>query len=105
MKRIFDSSFRYTRSVDTDVRKTFERVRRQQRAAGRDERADAVKIGYLNRETATLQSTERAARLAPVLTDEIALPLPEGDASMNQPAANGERAIRFGRWQLIVSKR
>ena len=31
MKTVFDSSFRYTRSLETDVRKTFERVRRQQR--------------------------------------------------------------------------
>ena len=31
MKRIFDSSFKYTPSFDTDVRKTFEKVRREQR--------------------------------------------------------------------------
>ena len=30
MKSIFDSSFKYTPSFDTDVRKTFERVRREQ---------------------------------------------------------------------------
>ena len=30
MKRIFDSSFNYTRSFDTDVRKTFDKVRREQ---------------------------------------------------------------------------
>lgn len=30
MKHILDSSFRYRPSFDTDVRKTFERVRRQQ---------------------------------------------------------------------------
>jgi hypothetical protein len=30
MKSILDSSFRYTPSFDTDVRKTFERVRREQ---------------------------------------------------------------------------
>jgi hypothetical protein len=29
MKSILDSSFRYTPSVDTDVRKTFERIRRE----------------------------------------------------------------------------
>jgi hypothetical protein len=32
MKHILDSSFRYKPSFDTDVRKTFERVRRQQQA-------------------------------------------------------------------------
>jgi hypothetical protein len=31
MKSVFDSSFKYTPSLDTDVRKTFERVRREQR--------------------------------------------------------------------------
>jgi hypothetical protein len=32
MKTIFDSTFRYTRSIETDVRKTFQRVRREQQA-------------------------------------------------------------------------
>ena len=31
MKSILDRSFRYTNSVDTDIRKTFARVRREQR--------------------------------------------------------------------------
>lgn len=31
MKSVFDSSFKYTPSFDTDVRKTFERVRHEQR--------------------------------------------------------------------------
>jgi hypothetical protein len=31
MKSVFDSSFKYTPSFATDVRKTFERVRREQR--------------------------------------------------------------------------
>jgi hypothetical protein len=35
MKTIFDSSFRYTRSIETDVRKTFERIRREQAAERR----------------------------------------------------------------------
>lgn len=35
MKTIFDSSFRYTRSIETDVRKTFERIRREQQAERR----------------------------------------------------------------------
>jgi hypothetical protein len=30
MKHILDSSFRYRPSFDTDVRKTFEKIRRQQ---------------------------------------------------------------------------
>jgi len=35
MKSIFDPSFRYTRSIETDVRKTFERIRREQQAERR----------------------------------------------------------------------
>jgi hypothetical protein len=34
MKSIFDSSFKYTNSFDTDVRKTFDRVRREQGHVG-----------------------------------------------------------------------
>jgi hypothetical protein len=33
MKHILDSSFRYKPSFDTDLRKTFERIRRQQAQA------------------------------------------------------------------------
>lgn len=35
MKSVFESSFKYTPSFDTDIRKTFERVRREQRQARR----------------------------------------------------------------------
>jgi hypothetical protein len=35
MKHILDSSFRYKPSFDTDVRKTFERIRRQQQVQTR----------------------------------------------------------------------
>jgi hypothetical protein len=31
MKSILDRSFRYTKSADTDLRKTFARIRREQR--------------------------------------------------------------------------
>ena len=37
MKHILDSEFRYRPSFDTDVRKTFERVRRQQQEQARSE--------------------------------------------------------------------
>jgi hypothetical protein len=36
MKHILDSSFRYKPSFDTDVRKTFERVRKQQQPKAKD---------------------------------------------------------------------
>jgi hypothetical protein len=37
MKHILDQSFRYKPSFDTDLRKTFERVRRQQQEKARAE--------------------------------------------------------------------
>jgi hypothetical protein len=37
VKSVLDSSFRYTPSSQTDVRKTFERIRREQQAENRQE--------------------------------------------------------------------
>jgi len=37
MKHILDSAFQYRPSFDTDVRKTFEKVRRQQQAREREQ--------------------------------------------------------------------
>jgi hypothetical protein len=37
MKSIFDSSFKYTPSFQTDVQKTFDRIRREQQARTRQE--------------------------------------------------------------------
>lgn len=42
MKHILDSSFRYRPSFDTDVRKTFEKVRRQQTTREQQARADGA---------------------------------------------------------------
>jgi len=33
MKSILDPTFRYTKSIDTDIRKTFARIRREQKQA------------------------------------------------------------------------
>jgi len=45
MKSILDPSFRYTKSADTDLRKTFARVRREQLRAGESrKRADSKVI-------------------------------------------------------------
>ncbi len=41
MKSILDPSFRYTKSVDTDLRKTFARIRREQQRQARTH-ADAA---------------------------------------------------------------
>ena len=35
MKTVFDPSFKYKRSSETDIRKTFERIRREQQQAER----------------------------------------------------------------------
>ncbi len=37
MKSVFDSSFKYRPSIETDVRKTFERIRRELQAKGNRE--------------------------------------------------------------------
>lgn len=48
MKRILDPAFRYRPSFDTDVRRTFERIRREQSASanGAKDGLDAV-VGIL----------------------------------------------------------
>lgn len=42
MKSILDRSFRYVPSVQTDLRKTFARVRREQRMASTDRKASVA---------------------------------------------------------------
>ena len=44
MKHILDADFRYRPSFDTDVRKTFEKARRQQQAREREESAAEPEI-------------------------------------------------------------
>jgi hypothetical protein len=44
MKHILDSSFRYRPSFDTDVRKTFEKVRRQQQTKDRPDDKPGAEI-------------------------------------------------------------
>jgi hypothetical protein len=41
MKSILDPSFRYTKSVDTDLRKTFARIRREQQRQARTHATNA----------------------------------------------------------------
>jgi hypothetical protein len=42
MRSIFDRDFKYVRSVDTDLRKTFARIRRQQQSKKQVANARAV---------------------------------------------------------------
>jgi hypothetical protein len=42
MKSILDPSFRYTKSVETDLRKTFARVRRDLRKQQQEQSTDSV---------------------------------------------------------------
>jgi hypothetical protein len=50
MKHILDSSFRYKPSFDTDVRKTFEKIRRQQQVQDRGQSAQSdAKAGAVTR--------------------------------------------------------
>ena len=44
MKHILDSDFRYRPSFDTDVRKTFEKARRQQQTKEREQSAPEAEI-------------------------------------------------------------
>jgi hypothetical protein len=44
MKHILDSEFRYRPSFDTDVRRTFERVRRNQQARVRAQAKDGTEV-------------------------------------------------------------
>lgn len=44
MKSILDPTFRYTKSIDTDIRKTFARIRREQQKRARTHAGDAQAI-------------------------------------------------------------
>jgi hypothetical protein len=60
MKHILDSEFRYRPSFDTDVRKTFEKVRRQQQVRDREQaqsqpeaRVKVLKLEQLKKASST----------------------------------------------------
>jgi hypothetical protein len=40
VKSVLDPSFRYTKSIDTDIRKTFARIRREQQKQARGQGGD-----------------------------------------------------------------
>jgi len=52
MRSILDRSFKYTKSVDTDIRKTFARIRREQRQAQREDEASR-KVLSIRRQSAS----------------------------------------------------
>ena len=49
MKSILDRSFKYTKSVDTDIRKTFARIRREQRQVQRESGDGSRKVLLIRR--------------------------------------------------------
>jgi hypothetical protein len=63
MKHILDASFRYRPSFDTDVRKTFERIRKQQQEQAREQakqdpevRVKVLQLDQLKKATSSSQS-------------------------------------------------
>lgn len=60
MKHILDSEFRYRPSFDTDVRKTFEKVRRQQQLKDR-EREQPVAAGEPKVKVLKLEQLKKAS--------------------------------------------
>jgi hypothetical protein len=50
MKSILDPSFKYTRSVDTDIRKTFARFRLEQERQQRTSEREATKVMRVSRQ-------------------------------------------------------
>ena len=51
MKSILDPSFHYTRSIDTDLRKTFARVRRELRQQAQSHGEQSAKVVSMSRRT------------------------------------------------------
>jgi len=62
MKSILDPTFRYTPSVQTDIRKTFARIRREQRAA---ESKNAKRIDQPPQNIVVIVSRRRPTRASP----------------------------------------
>jgi hypothetical protein len=56
MKSVFDSSFKYRPSFDTDVRETFSRIRREQQAQIRREQAQIHRAPPSNKSTVRIAS-------------------------------------------------
>jgi hypothetical protein len=44
MKSVLDPSFRYTKSIDTDIRKTFARIRREQQKLTRAQAGEGTGV-------------------------------------------------------------
>lgn len=49
MKHIFDASFRYAPSFDTDIRKTFARIRNRQTQADPQSRVKVLRLDQLKK--------------------------------------------------------
>jgi hypothetical protein len=60
MKHILDSDFRYRPSFDTDVKKTFEKIRRQQQMA-KEHQAKAEKDGQVQVKVLKLEQLKKVS--------------------------------------------
>ena len=60
MKSVFDSSFKYTPSLSTDVRKTFAKARREQRRSAVVQSQPETKVEVVRLEQFTRASRSRA---------------------------------------------
>ena len=59
MKSVLDPSFRYTKSIDTDLRKTFARIRREQTKQRRGAMAPATSVLAFRRGQTASSAGER----------------------------------------------
>ena len=70
MKSIFDPSFRYTPSLETDVRKTFARIRREQLT--KTARAKTVLISDMGVKLTRLECPKKTVTMAEKLAKPVA---------------------------------
>ena len=61
MKHILDSDFRYRPSFDTDVRKTFEKIRRQQQVRDREQPKSAAAVQETKVKVLKLEQIKKAS--------------------------------------------
>ena len=66
MKSILDPTFRYTPSIGTDIRKTFARIRREQRAIASSEAvASRKRVDAVSRSVVVMPPRRQAISVGP----------------------------------------